>query len=102
MTGLLRLWSYIVESAVVIVILVTAVGMMIGLIEPKDALKRMGTILVFAVLLQALPPIIPNLWSTLSQWQHFGVITFFGLVGVLVLPRSRHGTKKVKRNNSHR
>ena len=85
MNSLLELWDMIVESVAVIIIIVTAIGTMVGLVELSLALKRIMLALSYLVLLLVLPPVIVNAWRTLSLWQHIGLIVLFWLAVVLVL-----------------
>ena len=95
MNELLRLWDAMAISLAVVVIVVAALGMIVGFVELDHAFKRLGLALVCLVLLLILPQIIAGIWHKLSFWQHFGMILLFGLAVMLIL---QHGKSSAKGN----
>lgn len=85
MNSLLRLWDAAVESVTIIIIVINAIGIMVGLIEFSQAAKRIGLVIGSLVLLMMLPPILVNLYHKLSFWQQFGVLALFGIFAVAAL-----------------
>lgn len=68
-----------------IAIIVTGFGLMLGMLKPADALKRIGAILGTVVALIVLTSILVNAWSQLPSWQQLsliaiGLMLLFGLV----------------------
>lgn len=95
MTDILSWWNAILEAAV-IAIVVIAIGLMIGVIDARRAVGRIGAVLGAVVLLLVLPSILLGLWRSLSLWQQLGIITLLGLVVAVIFRkgtqfRSNHG-----------
>lgn len=87
MTCILSLWDAIVESAAVIALVAIAVTIMLGIIDTRHELCRIGVMLGALVLLLPLSLILVALWRSLSDLQQLAVITFAGLL-VLVAVRA--------------
>jgi hypothetical protein len=85
MNSLLKLWDAIVATSSVIAIAVTAIGMIVGLIQLSDALKRIALIIGLLILLLIMPPIILSMWRALSLWQQLGLAALFNLVAMRIL-----------------
>ena len=71
----------LVGSVAVIAIIVTAFGLMLGLLKPADAFKRIGVIAGTAIALFELPQIVIYAWSTIPWWQQLALIA----VGLVIL-----------------
>jgi hypothetical protein len=87
-------WVVLTGSVAMIALILTAFGLMLGIVRPADALKRIGTILGIVMVLLLIRGIIANAWSGLSLWQRLGV-TMIGTSALLVLqprrqPKNRH------------
>jgi putative effector of murein hydrolase LrgA (UPF0299 family) len=89
---LLQAWARLVESVAVIGIVVTALCLMLGIVERREVLKHIESIIGIAILLILVPALIVNAWAVLSLWQQIGVVA----IGVLIwiLQRSRHTAGK--------
>ena len=79
----------LVGMSATIAIIVTALGLMLGMVKPADALKRVGTILGTVVALNVLLHMLVATWSRISAWQHLSLIAI-GLI-LLVFYGSRKG-----------
>jgi hypothetical protein len=62
---MLRLWDAIVECGAILGLFLTALGIIVRLVE-LGGLKRIGIVLGSAVLLVMLPAVILGIWSQLS------------------------------------
>jgi hypothetical protein len=60
-------------SIATIALILTAFGLMLGMVKPADALKRVGAILGVLVLLTVLPAVLVNIWSGMLLWQQLGL-----------------------------
>jgi hypothetical protein len=67
-TNVMHGWSQIVESVAITAIIITALGTMIGLVTPADALKYCGAIAGIAIVLVLFVSILVGLWSSMSLW----------------------------------
>jgi Ca2+/Na+ antiporter len=66
-------WVAIAGSLAIIALILTAFGLMLGIVKPADALRRVGAILGVVMLLMVLPAILVSIWSSMSLWQQIGI-----------------------------
>jgi hypothetical protein len=66
-------WTVFVGLLAIIALILTAFGLMLGVVKPADALRRVGLVLGVAMLLMVLPAVLVNLWSGISLWQRLGL-----------------------------
>jgi hypothetical protein len=87
-------WSEIVGSLATIAIITTALGTMVGLVKPADALKYCVAIVGIAIVLVMLVSVLVGIWSSMSLWQKVIV----ALIGFAVwwLRRERRQPRKRK------
>lgn len=95
--NLLNRIAQITGVLAVIAIIVTAFGLMLGILKPADASKRIGVIVGTVIALLILPQIIIGEWMMLTIWQQIGVISLvvgacllFGLYTSRTGKRPRH------------
>ncbi|MFP5206453.1 MAG: hypothetical protein ACLGSH_13940 [Acidobacteriota bacterium] len=84
----------IVGMSATIAIIVTALGLILGMLKLADALKRIGTILGTVIALIVLTNILVNTWSHISAWQQLSLIA----IGLMLLLRL--GSRREKRHRS--
>jgi len=84
----------IIGSLATIAIIVTALGLMLGVLKPADARKRIGAYLGIIVLLMLIPGALINLWSVMSVWERIALAA----IGVAIWwwRRPRGQTRKKK------
>jgi len=68
-------WLTLTGSLATIALILTAIGIMLGIVKPADALRRVAAILGIVMLLLVLPAILLNIWSALSLWQWLALAT---------------------------
>ena len=90
-------WDATVESAAVIIIVVIAIGLMVGLLEPALALTRIAMVLGGVILLLILPAIISGIWHTLSLGQQLGIIFLLCATGAMALRISASRARRSSR-----
>jgi hypothetical protein len=66
-------WVALAGLITMIALILTAFGLMLGIVKPADALRRVGAILGVVMLLMVLPAVLVNLWSGMSVWQRLGL-----------------------------
>jgi hypothetical protein len=81
--GLLKMWEAIVELVTVIILVVTAIGIMVGVVELSHALKRIAITLGCMVMLLVLPPTIVGIWHSLSGMAQIQIVALSGLAGFI-------------------
>ena len=70
-------------------LIMTAFELMVGIVKPADALKRIGSILAVVIALIFAPCILVSAWLTLSLWQRIGL----DVIGVCVCQWQRRNSK---------
>jgi len=68
-------WVALAGSVAMIALILTAFGLMLGVVKPVDALRRVGGTLGVVMLLLVLLAVIENVWSSMSLWQRLGLAT---------------------------
>jgi len=81
-TNLMRGWAGIVESGALIAIAILAIGLIVSAVKPSDVARHLGTILCYAILLLMLPAIMVSIWSSMTYWQHLGIVILGIMVGL--------------------
>jgi hypothetical protein len=82
-------WATIIGSLATVAIIVTALGLLLGVLKAADALKRIGAYLGIVVLLMLIPGALVSLWSVMSVWQRLGAAAIVLVVSLLKRPRRK-------------
>ncbi len=82
-------WVALAGSLAMIAIILTAFGLMLGIVKPADALRRVAAILGIIMLLMVLPAVIVNVWSSMSLWQRLGLAAILMVIWLLKQPRRK-------------
>ena len=85
-------WVALAGSIAMIALILTALGLMLGIVKPADAVRRVGAILGVVMLLMVLPAVLVNIWSGMSLWQRLGMAALG--IGVWQWRRPRRQTRK--------
>ena len=80
-------WVALAGSVATIALILTAFGLMLGIVKPADALRRVAAILGIVMLLMVLPALLINLWSGMSVWQRLGLAAIAFGIWLLKWPR---------------
>ena len=67
-------WVGLAGWVATIALVLTAFGLMLGMVKPVDAPKQIGTILAVAIFFMCTPAILAKLWSAIPLWQRIGLI----------------------------
>ncbi len=67
-------WVALAGSLGMIAIILTAFGLMLGIVKPADATKHLGAILGTVIVLIAIPGVLVRVWSGMSLWQQVGLV----------------------------
>jgi hypothetical protein len=81
-TNLLPGWVGIVESVALVVMAIFAIAVIVGEVKPADVARHLGSIFCIVILLILLPAIMMNIWSTMSYWQHLGIVILGIMIGL--------------------
>jgi membrane-anchored protein YejM (alkaline phosphatase superfamily) len=87
-------WATFAGSLAIIALILTAFGLMLGIVKPADVPKRIGAILGIVIVLIFIPSILVSAWSGMSLWQQIAFI----VIGIgafrWLSPRRHSGNKK--------
>lgn len=88
-------WIVFLGSLAVIVIILTAFGIMPGVLKAADAMKLVGAILGIVIVLTLAPGIIVSAWLAIPLWQRVALLA----IGICIwqLRRPRRQTRKKER-----
>jgi predicted tellurium resistance membrane protein TerC len=89
-------WVALLGSVAAIAIILTALGIMLGMVKFADALKYLGAILVVAIVLMLLPGLTMCAWLGMSLMQQIALI----VIGIALWQLSRRQQRS--RNNKSR
>ena len=73
-------WVALAGSLATIALILTAFGLMLGIVKLADALRRVAAILGVVMLLMMIPAVLVNIWSGMSLWQRLALATI--VIGV--------------------
>lgn len=88
-----------VGALAVFAIIVTAFGLMLGILKPVEAFKRIGVIVGTVIALPILLQIVIGEWMALTIWHRIGIVAL--VIGAFLLfgwLRSRTGKGPVRRS----
>ena len=81
-TNLMPGWAGIVESVALVAIAILAIGLIVGAVKPSDAARHLGTIVCIVILLLILSAIMMTDWSSMTYWQHLGIVILGIMIGL--------------------
>ena len=77
-SSLMHGWVPLLGSLATIAIILTAIGLMVGIVKPADAMKSIGAILGMVIALMLIPCVLVSAWSGMSLWQQIAL----GAIGI--------------------
>lgn len=69
-----------VEALATLAIIAMAFGLMLGILKPADAFKRIGLILGSVIALLIVPQIAACTWSAIPLWQQLALIVIGSVI----------------------
>ena len=82
-------WISLLGLLTTIAIILTAFGLMLGIVKPADTIKRLGAIIGIVIALMLIPGILMGAWSSMSFWQQVGLVAIGITVWQWIRPRGR-------------
>lgn len=79
-------WVALAGSLGTILLLLTVFGLMLGIMNRADALRRIGAILGATIVLIVAPCILVNAWLGITLWEMIGLVA----IGVVAWQWRRH------------
>ncbi len=89
-------WVALTGSVAMIALILTAFGLMLGIVKPSDALRRVAAILGVVMLLLVLPAVLVSIWSSMSLWQRLVLAAI--AIGLWQWRRQRGESRKRRRD----
>lgn len=86
-------WMNLVGSFATIALILTALGIMLCIVKPTDAFRRVAAILGIVILLVFILGILVSTWSCMPLWEKIGLVA----VGVCVWQWRRARRQQWKR-----
>lgn len=80
-------WMTLIGSLATIALILVVFGLMLGIVKPADALKHIGVILGFVIVLMLIPGILVSAWSGMSLWQQIALAAI--VIGIWQWRRTR-------------
>jgi hypothetical protein len=81
-------------SAALIALTLTAFGLMLGVVKPANALRRVAAILAGVILLIVFPAVVVGTWSAMLLWQRIGLVALAVLFALLLRLRRKNTRRK--------
>jgi hypothetical protein len=72
-SNFMQWWMALLGSIATIALILTAFGLMLSIVKPADALKRVGAILGIVIVLIFILSVVASVWSGMSLWQQIGL-----------------------------
>jgi hypothetical protein len=66
-------WIALLGVFAMIALILTAFGIMLGIVKPADVPKRVVAIVGIVIALMLAPGILAGVWSAMSLWQQIGL-----------------------------
>jgi len=88
-SNFMRGWIAFVGSLAIIALILTAFGIMLGIVKRADAVNRIGAILGIVIVLMLAPGILAGVWSAMSMWEQFSLVAIAVIAWQLRQPRKR-------------
>jgi ABC-type dipeptide/oligopeptide/nickel transport system permease subunit len=82
-------WVLLTGSVAMIALILTAFGLMLGIVKPVNATKHLGAIIGIVIALMLIPGILASVWSSMSLWQQIGLVAVGIAVCKWLRPRRR-------------
>lgn len=67
-------WAMLVQSVAFGALILTGLGLILGVVKPTDVLKHVLAILGIAIGLILIPVAFMNLWAEIPFWQRVGLV----------------------------
>jgi predicted small integral membrane protein len=87
-------WVALTGALAMIALILTAFGLILGLMKPVDAARHVRAILGTVIVLMYIPSWMMSAWSGLSFWQRIGLVAMG--IGVWQVTRPRRKARKCK------
>jgi hypothetical protein len=88
-------WVAIVGSLAILAFILTALGLMLGVVKPADALRYFGAILAITIVLTLIPGVLVSAWSGLNLWERIALV----VIGIIAWQLRRLRPKTSRRRD---
>ena len=90
-SNLMHGWVALLGSLAMVALILTAFGLMLGIVKPADVPKRIGAIVGIVIALMLAPGILGSLWSAIPLWKRMALVLIG--IGIWQWRRPRRRTK---------
>jgi hypothetical protein len=91
-------WVALLGSLAMIALILTAFGLMLGIVKPANAPKHIGAILGLTITLMLLPGVFVSAWLGMSLWQQVALVAIGIGIGIWQWRRPRR-QPRIKRRD---
>jgi hypothetical protein len=90
-----QFWFELLGLLAMFAVVLTALGLMIGLVDPADIPRKLGTLLAILIALMILPCILISAWERMSLGQQIALAAIGVVILTVLIPirKRRHGQR---------
>jgi len=92
--SLIHGWMNLLGSLAIVATVLAALGLMLGIVKPADAIQLIATIVCIVVALTLLSGILASAWSAMSWWQQVALAAIEIILLAFLCPRRRTRMRK--------
>jgi len=92
-SSITHFWFALLGSVAMLAVVLTALGLMIGLVKPADIPRKLRTLLANLIALMIFPGILMSAWARLTLWQQIALAAI-GVIILLILVPARKARNK--------
>ena len=93
-SNLMHGWVSLLGALAIIAMILLAIGIMLGVVKLRDALKHTVAIVGIVIGLTVVPDILGSAWSIMSLWQQIGLIAIGIAVFHWLRPRQQSRNRR--------
>lgn len=95
-TRFMQSWVHMIGSLAMIALILTAFGVMLGMVKPADSVKLIGAIVGILMVFLIIPGVVASAWLSMSIWQRLG-LTLIGMAVLLLIRPKRPQKNRINR-----
>jgi len=88
-SSITQFWVELLGSLAMLALVLTAFGLMIGLVKPSDIPRKPGALLAILIALMIIPGILISVWERMSLGQQIALAGIGGVILLVLIPKRR-------------